>query len=91
MRRGALTGAPRGVLTAAPRVSRTRVAAATPFKPSPTLPSDMPSTMEVKCVSGDCELDMFENHYTYDVPDDHAVGDLSCPYCGGSDLVEIEV
>ncbi|MGQ3329025.1 DUF7559 family protein [Halorubrum sp. FL23] len=30
-------------------------------------------------------------HYTYDVPDDHAVDDLSCPYCGGSDLAEIEV
>jgi len=51
----------------------------------------MPSTTEVKCESDDCELDMFENHYTYDVPDDHAVEDLSCPYCGGSDLVEIEV
>jgi hypothetical protein len=25
------------------------------------------------------------------VPDDHAVEDLSCPYCGGGDLVEIEV
>jgi len=51
----------------------------------------MPSTMEVKCDDDDCDLDMFENHYTYDVPDDHAVADLSCPYCGGSDLAEIEV
>jgi hypothetical protein len=34
---------------------------------------------------------MFENHYTYDVPDEHAVDDLSCPYCGGAELVEIEV
>ncbi|MFC5278846.1 hypothetical protein ACFPM1_08780 [Halorubrum rubrum] len=51
----------------------------------------MPSTMEVKCESDDCELDMFENHYTYDVPDDHAVTDLTCPYCGGDDLSEIEV
>jgi hypothetical protein len=24
---------------------------------------------------------MFEVHYTYDVPDDHGVDDLSCPYC----------
>lgn len=25
---------------------------------------------------------MFEVHYTYDVPEDHDVGDLVCPYCG---------
>jgi hypothetical protein len=80
-----------GDASAAALRSGVSTAAATPFKPSPTLPPDMPSTMEVKCVSDDCELDMFENHYTYDVPDDHAVEDLSCPYCGGSDLVEIEV
>ena len=51
----------------------------------------MPATMEVKCESADCELDMFENHYTYDVPDDHGVTDLACPYCGGNQLAEIEV
>jgi len=34
---------------------------------------------------------MMDNHYTYDVPDEHAVDDLSCPYCGGAELVEIEV
>ncbi|MFB6300901.1 MAG: hypothetical protein ABEH65_11640 [Halobacteriales archaeon] len=51
----------------------------------------MPATMEVKCLDDDCFLDMFENHYTYDKPDDHAVGELSCPVCGGSDLEEINV
>ncbi|WP_284014532.1 DUF7559 family protein [Halobaculum litoreum] len=51
----------------------------------------MPATKEVMCVSDDCELDMFENHYTYDIADDHTVADLSCPLCGGSDLEEIEL
>lgn len=51
----------------------------------------MPKTMEVRCPHDDCELDMFENHYTYDVPDAHSVGDLTCPYCGRGDLEEIEV
>ncbi|ESS04966.1 MAG: hypothetical protein A07HR67_00316 [uncultured archaeon A07HR67] len=51
----------------------------------------MPATMEIKCESDDCELDMFENHYTYDVPDEHSVADLTCPYCGGTELAEIEV
>ena len=52
----------------------------------------MPPTLEVKCTDADCYLDMFENHYTYDVPDDHEVSDLSCPVCGGTDcLSEIEV
>jgi hypothetical protein len=31
------------------------------------------------------------NHYTYDVPDEHSVADLTCPYCGGTELAEIEV
>lgn len=52
----------------------------------------MPATKEVACTSEKCELDMFENHYTYDIADDHTVGDLSCPLCGGTDcLEEIEV
>lgn len=25
-----------------------------------------------------------DDHYTYDVPDDHGVADLSCPYCADS-------
>jgi hypothetical protein len=48
----------------------------------------MPSTLEVRCTSDDCELDMFENHYTYDVADDHSVADLSCPLCGRADGLE---
>ncbi len=51
----------------------------------------MPATKEVKCEHPECALDMFENHYTYDVPDDHSVDDLSCPYCGGDQLSLIEV
>jgi hypothetical protein len=52
----------------------------------------MPRTLEVKCASPDCELDMFELHYTYDMPDDVTVSDFTCPYCGQSeDLEEIEV
>lgn len=52
----------------------------------------MPATKEVICRNDDCELDMFENHYTYDVPDDHEVSDLHCPYCGeSSTLEEIEL
>jgi hypothetical protein len=35
---------------------------------------------------------MFEVHYTYDVPDEHGVEDLSCPVCGGTDCLRaIEV
>ena len=49
-----------------------------------TLRTDMPATVEVTCDNGDCELDMFEVHYTYDVPEDHGVADLVCPYCAES-------
>jgi len=48
----------------------------------------MPPTLEVKCTDADCYLDMFENHYTYDVPEEHGVSDLSCPVCGGTDCLE---
>jgi len=52
----------------------------------------MPKTVEVICESQDCELDMFEVHYTYDVPDDHDVSELVCPYCADSSpLSEIEL
>jgi hypothetical protein len=57
----------------------------------PGVPPCMPPTMEVKCLDEDCFLDMFENHYTYDVPDDHGVADLTCPVCGGTNLEEIEL
>ncbi len=36
----------------------------------------MPATLEVKCANEDCELDMFELHYTYDMPDDVTGGVL---------------
>jgi predicted RNA-binding Zn-ribbon protein involved in translation (DUF1610 family) len=56
------------------------------------VPVYMPKTLEVKCTSGDCELDMFELHYTYDMPDEVGVADFSCPYCGESEgLEEIEL
>ncbi|MEM4781253.1 MAG: hypothetical protein QXG03_06820 [Halalkalicoccus sp.] len=42
----------------------------------------MPATLEVVCTDDGCELDMFELHYTYDMPDDVGVTDFSCPYCG---------
>lgn len=48
----------------------------------------MPATLEVVCRNDDCELDMFELHYTYDMPDDVTVGDFVCPYCEGGDELE---
>ena len=48
----------------------------------------MPATREVVCENDECELDMFEVHYTYDVPEDHGLADLSCPYCGESAHLE---
>jgi len=32
--------------------------------PVAALSLGMPATKELKCTSPDCELDMFENHYT---------------------------
>ncbi|MCL9815452.1 DUF7559 family protein [Natronocalculus amylovorans] len=49
----------------------------------------MPATKEIKCLNDACELDMFENHYTYDVPEDHSVSDLSCPYCNETESLEL--
>ncbi|MGM0590865.1 MAG: DUF7559 family protein [Halobacteriota archaeon] len=51
----------------------------------------MPPTLELRCVSDDCHLDMFELHYTYDMPDAVGVEDFVCPYCEGSTLEVIEV
>ena len=48
----------------------------------------MPPTREIQCTDDACFLDMFENHYTYDVPDDHGTADLSCPVCGGTECLE---
>ncbi|GGN85277.1 hypothetical protein GCM10009030_01550 [Haloarcula pellucida] len=51
-------------------------------------PTTMPATLEVVCTDDDCTLDMFELHYTYDMPDDTGVGDFTCPYCGEADTLE---
>jgi len=52
----------------------------------------MPATLEVVCRDDDCELDMFELHYTYDMPDDVGVSAFACPYCGTSaDLEAVEL
>jgi len=59
--------------------------------PEPSQGRVMPPTKEVKCLDEDCYMDLFENHYTYDVPDDHSVGDLACPVCGGTNLEEVEL
>lgn len=48
----------------------------------------MPPTEEIVCTADDCFLDIFENHYTYDVPDDLELSALSCPVCGGTDCLE---
>ncbi|MFB6075261.1 MAG: hypothetical protein ABEJ89_09630 [Haloarculaceae archaeon] len=48
----------------------------------------MPATLEVVCTDDDCELDMFELHYTYDMPDEVGVEDFACPYCGGTTCLE---
>ncbi|MDS0293542.1 DUF7559 family protein [Halogeometricum luteum] len=48
----------------------------------------MPATLEVKCTDSDCEMDMFEMHYTYDMPDDVGVEEFACPYCRGTDCLE---
>lgn len=60
--------------------------------PFPVVVGDMPATQEVNCTSDSCELDMFELHYTYEMPDDVSVSDFDCPYCGGTECLDpIEV
>ena len=49
----------------------------------------MPGTLELACVDADCALDMFELHFTYDMPDDVGADDFRCPYCGGEALEEL--
>lgn len=51
----------------------------------------MPRTLELVCEDDGCTLDMFELHYTYEMPKETDAGDFSCPYCGGSKLREVEV
>jgi hypothetical protein len=48
----------------------------------------MPATLEVVCTDDGCELDMFELHYTYDMPEGTGVADFACPYCGTTDALE---
>ena len=47
----------------------------------------MPKTLEVVCNANDCELDMFELHYTYDMPDEVGLTDFQCPYCSRTDVL----
>lgn len=52
----------------------------------------MPRTLEVVCTDESCELDMFELHYTYDMPKEVGVSDFVCPYCEETDsLSEVEL
>lgn len=48
----------------------------------------MPATSEIRCTNQACYLDMWENHFTYDLPDDHDTIDLSCPVCERTDCLE---
>jgi hypothetical protein len=48
----------------------------------------MPATLEVVCTDDDCELDMVELHYTYEMPDDVGTEDFQCPYCGGVECLD---
>jgi hypothetical protein len=58
------------------------------FKSRPGLSIGMPKTLEVVCTSDDCDLDMFELHYTYDMSDDTGLEAFTCPYCGENDALE---
>jgi hypothetical protein len=44
----------------------------------------MPKTLEITCADSDCDLDMAELHYTYNMPDGTGSEAFNCPYCGGS-------
>jgi hypothetical protein len=48
----------------------------------------MPKTLEVVCTDEDCDLDMFELRYTYNMPDGTGVEAFTCPYCGSGDALE---
>ncbi|WP_254839257.1 DUF7559 family protein [Natronomonas marina] len=48
----------------------------------------MPKTLEVVCNREACDLDMFELHYRYSMPDGTGVESFTCPYCGESDGLE---
>jgi hypothetical protein len=48
----------------------------------------MPKTLEVVCTRDDCDLDMFQLHYRYAMPDGAGVEAFTCPYCGTADGLE---
>ena len=48
----------------------------------------MPKTLEVVCTHEECDLDMFELHYRYSMPDGTGVESFDCPYCGQTDGLE---
>lgn len=54
----------------------------------PTQLASMPATFEIKCTRDTCELDMFQLHYTYDMPRDVGASDFQCPYCGGVECLQ---
>jgi hypothetical protein len=58
------------------------------FMFDPDVGAGMPKTLEVACTDEDCDLDMFELHYTYDMPDGTGVEAFACPYCGSADALE---
>ncbi len=52
----------------------------------------MPETIEIVCQQEACELDMFEMHYTYDMPESVGISDFVCPYCKETDqLAEVSL
>ncbi len=55
---------------------------------APALSPAMPKTLEVACTDEECDLDMFELHYTYNMPDGTGVESFACPYCGSADALE---
>ena len=48
----------------------------------------MPKTLEVVSTRDDCDLDMFELHYRYSMPDGTGAEAFDCPYCGETDGLE---
>jgi hypothetical protein len=48
----------------------------------------MPKTLEVVCTRDECDLDMFELHYRYSMPDGTGVESFVCPYCRENDGLE---
>ena len=48
----------------------------------------MPPTLEAVCTNDDCDLDMVELHYTYELVDATAA-DFNCPRCGQASLEKL--